>query len=336
MRLIDEVPLSSITRGAKWCPEGNFVLSNQEDARIRVLRHDEENGKLVDHCEAHEGESIYDFTWFPMMQSGDEASMCFFTCSRDHPIHLRDANDGRLRATYRGFNHLDEVSHCYSIGICPLTGTIVGGYKSAVWFFDLSRPGRQIRSITTSTRKGKGPKGIIGAVAPHPTAGMNCLAIGTYHRHIGIYDESGKNPAMLVDREAPMGGITSLMWQNEAVVVSGHRQDAWLRMWDIRSPRAPVARIQRCGKTNQRLHFSCRDAALCFGNDEGMVTITEDRGLNWQAHDSVVVSADVHPRLDLVLTSGGSRVFPNFDVDPDIPLEPAPVTGSSVKLWACG
>eukprot|EP00397_Hematodinium_sp_SG-2012_P060295 GEMP01078347.1.p1 GENE.GEMP01078347.1~~GEMP01078347.1.p1 ORF type:complete len:335 (+),score=50.13 GEMP01078347.1:24-1028(+) len=329
MELVDEVPLSTITRGAKWCPEGNFVLSNQEDTKMRVFRLEED--RLVDHAQICEGELIYDFTWFPNMRRDDHETMCFFTASRDHPIHLRDANDCRLRATYRGFNHLDEVAHCYSIAVCPQSGTIVGGYKSAVWFFDLTRPGRQVRGLTTSTRKGKGPKGIIGAVAPHITLETKCLAVGTYQRHIALYHETDKNPLMLNETVGTMGGVTSLVWQDESVLVSGHRQDGFLRRWDIRYPEGPLERIPQACKTNQRLLFTCRESAICYGNDDGMVNITD--GASWRAHESVAVTAAIHPMLNMVLTSGGTRTFPNFDVDLEVPTEPSPPTGSTLRLW---
>lgn len=67
------------------------------------------NTNFLEDCGSfHAGEAIYDMKWYPHMNSADEASCCFATTSRDHPIHLW-GTEGSIRCTYRGHNHLDEL-----------------------------------------------------------------------------------------------------------------------------------------------------------------------------------------------------------------------------------
>lgn len=54
------------------------------------------------------------------MSSAEPASCVFISTSRDHPIHMWDAFTGGLRASYRAYDHLDEVvaanSVCFNAG----------------------------------------------------------------------------------------------------------------------------------------------------------------------------------------------------------------------------
>ena len=44
-------------------------------------------------------------------------SCCFLTSTRHRPVHLWDAVTGELRATYRAYDHLDEIvaAHCVAV-----------------------------------------------------------------------------------------------------------------------------------------------------------------------------------------------------------------------------
>ena len=48
-----------------------------------------------------EGESVYDYHWYPLMNSTSPETCCLATTSQHQPIHLYDAFDGHIRATYR-------------------------------------------------------------------------------------------------------------------------------------------------------------------------------------------------------------------------------------------
>ncbi len=49
------------------------------------------------------------------MSSAEPATSVFVSTSRDHPLHLWDAFTGNLRATYRAYDHLDEVVAANSV-----------------------------------------------------------------------------------------------------------------------------------------------------------------------------------------------------------------------------
>lgn len=52
---------------------------------------------------------------YPHMSSAEPATSVFVSTSRDHPLHLWDAFTGSLRATYRAYDHLDEVVAANSV-----------------------------------------------------------------------------------------------------------------------------------------------------------------------------------------------------------------------------
>lgn len=47
-----------------------------------------------------EGEMVYDYCWYPRMNSYEPSSCCFLSTTRDHPLHLWDAYTGRLRCKF--------------------------------------------------------------------------------------------------------------------------------------------------------------------------------------------------------------------------------------------
>ena len=61
------------------------------------------------------GDSIFDAKWYPLMSSSDPSSCCFVTSTRDHPIHLWDSSSGRIRCSYLGYDHYDELDSAYSL-----------------------------------------------------------------------------------------------------------------------------------------------------------------------------------------------------------------------------
>ena len=76
--------------------------------RLFNLPHALLTGRL-DNCEPEmesvlqipEGEAVYDFAWWPRMNSMDPPTCCFVSTAKSQPIHLFDAFTGKLRATYR-------------------------------------------------------------------------------------------------------------------------------------------------------------------------------------------------------------------------------------------
>ena len=121
-------------RGAIWSPDGLCLLTASEDKRLRLfelpenLQSEEGLAALDDEAESDasaepaqqpelpnpltvlEGDAVYDYTWFPGMDSSQPETCCFLSSSRDHPIRLWDAYTGTCRASYVAYNHLDDVT----------------------------------------------------------------------------------------------------------------------------------------------------------------------------------------------------------------------------------
>lgn len=109
------------TKGVRWSPDGSRLLSADDGDKLHLFAFNapstENISEEVDQSgiagesvlTVIEGETIYDYAWYPFMNSANPATCCFVASSRDHPLHLWDSFTGKLRATYRGYDHLDEV-----------------------------------------------------------------------------------------------------------------------------------------------------------------------------------------------------------------------------------
>ena len=143
-------------KGLQWSPDGSCLLAATESNRLvlydsNVTMVDEnryyvnENATtstsnpesfggsgLVESLNVSAGESVYDFKWYPYMNSQNPTTSCYITSCRDHPIHLWDAKMGDVRCSYRGFNHLDELEAANSISFNLTGDRIYAGYKSMI------------------------------------------------------------------------------------------------------------------------------------------------------------------------------------------------------------
>jgi len=105
-RTLASASFETYTRGCKWSPDGLCVLSLTDDNRLKIF--DAPNADAVDEADDFrpavtmaEAECVYDFQWYPLMDSSRPETCCLATTSQYQPVHLYDAYDGHLRATYR-------------------------------------------------------------------------------------------------------------------------------------------------------------------------------------------------------------------------------------------
>lgn len=107
----------NFTKGCQWSPDGTCLLVPSEDFKLRIyeLPPDLYSQKIPSDTTPininailtmKEGGLIYDTCWYPFMNSWEPATCCFLSTSRESPIHLWDAFNGELRATYRAYNQL--------------------------------------------------------------------------------------------------------------------------------------------------------------------------------------------------------------------------------------
>eukprot|EP00401_Gymnodinium_catenatum_P029313 CAMPEP_0117550302 /NCGR_PEP_ID=MMETSP0784-20121206/48611_1 /TAXON_ID=39447 /ORGANISM="" /LENGTH=443 /DNA_ID=CAMNT_0005347317 /DNA_START=170 /DNA_END=1498 /DNA_ORIENTATION=+ len=343
---------NNFAKGAQWSPDGSTVLAGHDDGALRLYRLPANSKKIAEngtpgdappshlepYCHAIAGGPILDFCFFPGYSLDVPATCCFLTSSQGHPIHLREAAAGTLRNTYRPFSHVDEVCHAFSLCFSSDGRRIVAGFEQYLRVFDVQRPGRQVEDWLLSTRKGKGQKGIIGAVAASSES-PGVYAAGSYSRSVGVYHQGskGKPIASFVDTEDgyEMGGVTQLAWVNEWLLLSGHRKDRWIRAWDLRMAGKPGAlreaagvrsqalmhRFPRPAQTQQRFSFSVDGDVLATGTDSGdaicySLSTTREVGRIAGAHRRPCISAMLHPGSSgMLLTASGARCFPDYDVD---------------------
>lgn len=69
--------------------------------------------------------------------------------SRDNPIHVWDAFYGEVRASFRPYNHLDELTAALSLCFTPDGSQLYCGFDKTVRVFDTQRPGRDCEERPT-------------------------------------------------------------------------------------------------------------------------------------------------------------------------------------------
>ena len=127
-------------KGSKWSPDGLCFLTSSNDSRIRLYNTPETY--LNENCNwlsstsdlkpcfsVQESGSILDFTWYPLMNSNNPATCCFASTTKDQPIHLWDAFNGSLRASYIHLNSVQEVQAAQSLSFSPSGRQLLCGLK---------------------------------------------------------------------------------------------------------------------------------------------------------------------------------------------------------------
>ena len=159
-----------------------------------------EGGEDIESCGSiKETEMIYDYCW-----EGGEGSR-FLSTGRYQPIHLWDPDHGELVATYKCFNHLDEITHSFSLCIISSGGKFLTGLKNQVRTFDLSRPGRVCDINVTGNKSGEGQVGIISSLCVNTD--LNMYAAGSYSKTVGLYSLTGTSLCLLAGHS---GGVTQV------------------------------------------------------------------------------------------------------------------------------
>ena len=142
---------------------------------------------------------LYDSAWLP----GAEPRL--LSTGRYQPVHLWDAGSGDLMTSYKCINHLDELTHAFSLCATPDGGQFLAGLKNQVRTFDLERPGRSCQVTVTGDKSGKGQVGIISSLAVNPALGL--YAAGSYSKTVGLYSLNGTRLCILGGHS---GGVTQV------------------------------------------------------------------------------------------------------------------------------
>ncbi|OVA14428.1 WD40 repeat [Macleaya cordata] len=319
---------NNFLKGVKWSPDGSCFLTSSEDNTLRIFNlPDNMDGTDADACLStadedsylanlvvNEGESVYDYCWYPYMSASDPTTCVFATTTRDHPIHLWDATSGQLRCTYRAYDAMDEITAAFSVAFNNSGTKVFGGYNKSIRVFDLHRPGRDFEQYSTTQGNKEGQSGIISAIAFCPThTGM--LATGSYCQTTAIYAED--NMELLYVLHGQEGGVTHVQFSKDGnYLYTGGRKDPYILCWDIRNTAGIVYKLYRSSEnTNQRILFDIEPCGrhLGTGGQDGQVHIYDLQTGQWvasyQAASDTVNGFSFHPFLPMSATSSGHRRF---------------------------
>ncbi|XP_015684771.1 telomerase Cajal body protein 1, partial [Protobothrops mucrosquamatus] len=275
--------------------------------------------------------------------------------SRDNPVHVWDAFSGELRASFRPYNHLDELTAAHSLCFTPDGAQLFCGFDKMVRVFDTSRPGRSCENRPTFVKK-QGQSGIVSCIAFSPTQPL--YACTSYAKTVGLYSRAEGDPlAMLVGHR---GGVTHAAFSPDGLYLfTGGRKDAEILCWDLRQPDEVVFSLSRTVGTNQRLYFDLDPSGryLLSGNTNGLVTVWDTTqpppgdppavlppALQFQAVGDCVNGISLHPSLPLLATASGQRHFPDLpesgedeaEDGGDRPRGPVRAPGdNALRLWWC-
>ncbi|KAJ0407271.1 hypothetical protein P43SY_008046 [Pythium insidiosum] len=269
---------NNFTRGVKVAPDGLCVLTSSEDQVLRLFDVPTDDasapaaGELRSSLQAKEGGAIYDFCWYPFMRSSDPTSCIFVSTSRDHPIHMWDAYSGALRATYRAFDHLDEITAAFSVAFNATGDKIFAGYDRTIRVFDITRPSRdfETRALCKTRRSREGQRGIISTLHFNPAL-AHVYAAGSYNGTTYVYSEdTGEEILCLRDHDGR--GITQVQFSPCGnYLYTAARRDATINCWDVRHSLQVVQSFSRLADTNQRIEFDvhCTGRYLIAGSRDG-------------------------------------------------------------------
>lgn len=299
-------------RGFFWSPDGLRFLVLADDFLVRLF--DLRQGELCPTLTSSCGGTVYDVAWLPRMDSREPDTCVYAACARDTTIGLFDAFSGRRRTGIAVHGADGETLRpAFSLAFAPDSDTLWAGCRDGVAQIDLARP--HADDIVFHATRGAWHGGAASAVSALACT-RELLASGTYHGDIAI-SAGGSCVAALPG--AHPAGVTQLGFAaGGALLVSGGRRDNALLMWDMRALAAPLARLPRCCRTNQRLQFTTSGRALAtatHGSAAAAASVlvydlaAPDESPQRLAHPALAAAnaAAFHPSLALLGVACGAR-----------------------------
>ncbi|KAG0667584.1 hypothetical protein C6P46_000121 [Rhodotorula mucilaginosa] len=273
-------------------------------------------------------DAVHSSAWYPGASAYDPAMFAFATGVKDHPVHLLDGHDRRIRASYPIVDHTERFVAPHSMAFSPDSSSLYCGFENAIEIFDVARPGvAGFRMQTTPTRSSRsGQKGVISSLAFSPydqTSGTALLAAGSFSGSVGLYDPSMQKPLVNLLFPSQKGGVTKLLFHplSPHLLFVASRQSTHLDVWDLRntSKRSSGGRLARKGGTNQRLGFDIDPSGmwLAAGDQDGVLSVFSAQPLpdQLEAVTTFSLSQDpissilFHPTEPWLITTSGTRRF---------------------------
>ncbi|OWZ05844.1 Telomerase Cajal body protein [Phytophthora megakarya] len=237
---------NNFTKGVKVSPDGLCLLTNSDDHILRLFEMNDEVADSTSILQAKEGGAVYDYVWYPFMTSADPNSCIFVSTSRDQPVHLWDAYTGELRASYRAFDHMDELTSAQSLAFNSTGTKLFAGFDRMIRFFDLSQPNHS-----------------------------KIYAAGSYAGTTCVYTED-EGEELLALRDHDGRGITQVRFSPcGRFLFTAARRDARIHCWDIRATSEILHTFNRVADTNLRVEFDlhCGGRYLATGSQTGRVML---------------------------------------------------------------
>ena len=307
-------------KGCLWAPDGSCLLTSSNDNVLRLFNTpaelDDPPPSWQPVLSMKEAELIYDYAWYPLMDSADSASSWLVSSCRDHPVHAWDAFTGELKASYRNYDQFDAVTACFSLAFSLDSRELFCGLDSSLHIFDVTRPGRQYAKRNT-WKRGTGCRGCLSAIA---AVDHGLVACGAYNGNACVMDlRSGQAEHSF--RHAR--GVTDLVCGDDGyTLIVGLRATGDVLHYDLRNPSTRVHCFQRALTTNQRLHLSLapNQRYLLSGDQLGNVLAFDlwanrDDPTATSASESCAFSTTsvngvaCHPHLDWLAVATGQRVI---------------------------
>jgi len=308
--LLSHVNFDEYTCGTKWSSTGDTcAVSTETSVNIySFYQHSLSYRASIKHAEC-----LYDW----QMVGGDH----IVTTGRYQPVHLYKISDNKveMQSTYKCINHLDELSHAFSVSQVSdgSSSYLYLGLKGEIRVFDINRPSDEFDCIKSKSDNGQ--SGIISCLSVSPATQL--FAAGSYDRTVGLYSVLGDRLCVLKGQQ---GGVTQVTFSQDGMkLLTGGRKDNEIICWDLRQPGSVLWTVNRVVNTNQKVAFSLRDNYLGSGGTDGSVRIWDMSGpvqsdtrllepiMGWSLHTDAVVGLSWHPSFDIIATSTGQRHFPD-------------------------
>ncbi|CAB3247177.1 unnamed protein product [Arctia plantaginis] len=329
-------------RGCKWSPDGTCCLTvvNNDGVHVTELPRELYSGsvtpdRMIDVLDSiihvKEAGLIYDFCWYPGMNSSLPETCCWLTTRQNAPVQMWDAFNGSLRCSYRGFNAVDEMEPAISVTFSYDSNRIIAGYKKVLRTFDVERPGREFAEHK------------ISSPASCFATSDNLLAVGSWNTTINLYSITEMGTYKSIGKmHGHARGVTHLKFAPDGLrLVSGARKDHRLLVWDIRYYRRPLNILTRVADTNQRVYFDISPCGkyLVSGGTDGVVKVWDINHVDWKSsidvtderndnstykfplHKDCCNSVSIHPCRPILATGSGQYHFKDPIKNMDIKTE---------------
>lgn len=277
--------------------------------------------------------NVYDFCWYPLLNSSDPTTCFFIASCQNEPIKLYDAFTGNFTSSYRVYDYADELDAAISVGFSADGSLIYAGMKKNIAIFNTAVPGRDYDTIPL--------KQTTSCIATNYYSSE--IACGSWNKTISLIDS--RDYLVTDTLIGHKQGVTFLKFaSNGEYLVSGSRKDSNLLMWDMRNRSLPLYRFTRRVDTNQKIQFdmSYNSNWLISGDTRGIVHVwslfdydenafpKEDQ---YNLHIDACTGISLHTYLPILATSSGQFKYGN-DLEGDDKTDE--VVENSLVLWWVG